>query len=140
VDKSSLLSLANIVENEYLAFLNHVKKLEVFEFPTSSCVDFVSELKSEGEDGLKKIRRIRREVLSPRILSNNGAIETDEIRAVRVRLIQSLAPYIDWLNGAQTQKVPWSFVPTAERLAASTAFHKFHDYATFLFLARGLPV
>jgi hypothetical protein len=23
---------------------------------------------------------------------------------------------------------------------SSTAFHKFHDYATFLFLARGLPV
>ena len=118
MDKSSLLSLANIVENEYLAFLNHVKKLEVFEFPTSSCVDFVLELKSEGEDGLKKVRRIRREVLSPRRLSNNGAIEIDEIKAVRVRLIQSLAPYIDWLNGAQTQKVPWSFVPTAERLAA----------------------
>jgi hypothetical protein len=25
-------------------------------------------------------------------------------------------------------------------VGASTAFHKFHDYATFLFVARGLPV
>ncbi len=55
----------------------------MFEFPASSCADFVLELKSEGEDGLKKIKRIRREVLSPRILSNNGAIETDEIKAIR---------------------------------------------------------
>jgi len=117
VDESSILSLANIVENEYLAFLNHVKKLEVFEFPTRACVDFVLSLKSEGEDGLRKIRRIRREALSSRRLSNNGTLEIHEVKAVRVRLIQSLAPYIDWLNGAQTQKVPWSFIPTAERFA-----------------------
>lgn len=117
MDKTSILSLANIVENEYSAFLNQVKKLEVFEFPTSACVDFVLKLKSEGEDGLKKIRRIRRKLLSPHTISNNWTIEIHEIKAVRVRLIQSLAPYIDWLNGAQTQKVPWSFIPTAERFS-----------------------
>lgn len=75
------------------------------------------EIKSRGEKNLKAIKRIRKEVLSSSSLSNNGKLEEDEIKAVRVRLIQSLAPYLDWVNGAQTQKVPWSFIPTAERLA-----------------------
>jgi len=91
VDKTSILSLANIVENEYSAFLNQVKKLEVFEFPTSACEDFVLKLKSEGEDGLKKIRSIRRKILSPHRLSNNWAIEIHEIKTVRVRLIPKQA-------------------------------------------------
>lgn len=117
MDKFSILSVANLVENEYLAFLNEIKKLEVLEYPTSACMDFLSQLRTEGENGLKKIKRIRRKVLSAPNLSNSGTLEIDEIKAVRVRLIQSLAPYIDWLNGAQTKKVPWSFIPTAERLA-----------------------
>lgn len=117
MDKSSILSLANIVEDEYLSFLKEVKKLQVLEFPTNACKDFLLILKSEGEKNLKKIRLIRREVLNLTNLSNNGSLEIDEIKAVRVKLIQSLTPYIDWINGAQTRKVPWSFIPTAERLA-----------------------
>lgn len=117
MDKSSILSLANIVENEYLSFLKEVKKLLVLEFPTNACVDFLLNLKTEGEKNLKKIKRIRKEVLNLTSLSNNGELEIDEIKAVRVRLIQSLTPYLDWINGAQTRKVPWSFIPTVERLA-----------------------
>lgn len=117
MDKSSILSLVNIVENEYLSFLKEVKKLLVLEFPTNACVDFLLNLKTEGEKNLKKIKRIRKEVLNLTSLSNNGALEIDEIKAVRVKLIQSLTPYIDWINGAQTRKVPWSFIPTVERLA-----------------------
>lgn len=117
MDKSALLSLANIVENEYLAFLNRIKKLEVLEFPTNACVEFLLKLKTEGDNYLKAIKRTRKEILSSSSLSNNGKLEEDEIKAVRLRLIQSLAPYLDWVNGAKTQKVPWSFIPTAERLA-----------------------
>lgn len=49
MDKSSILSLANIVENEYLSFLNRIKKLEVLEFPTNACVEFLLKLKAEGK-------------------------------------------------------------------------------------------
>jgi len=117
VHKSAIVSLANIVENEYSAFLNHVKKLEVLEFPTKACVEFLGKLKTEGEKNLSAIKRIRKRILDSLSLSDNGSIELDEIKAGRLSLIRSLAPYLDWVTGAQTQKVPWSFVPTAERLA-----------------------
>lgn len=117
MDKSAIVSLANIVENEYLSFLNQVKKLEVLEFPTNACVEFLLKLKAEGEKNLRAMKRIRKRILGSKNLSINGTIELDEIKAVRVKLIQSLTPYIDWINGAQTRKVPWSFIPTAERLA-----------------------
>jgi hypothetical protein len=120
VDEFSILSLANKVEDEYLAFLNEVKKLQVLEYPTNACMNFLLKLKTEGENGLEKIQYIIREhkqALKTTSLSNNITLEVDKIKAIRVKLIQSLAPYIDWINGAQTQKVPWSFIPTAERLA-----------------------
>jgi hypothetical protein len=106
VDEFSILSLANKVEDEYLAFLNEVKKLQVLEYPTSACMDFLLKLKTEGKNGLKKIKHIIREQASKTTsLSNNRTLEVDRIKAIRVKLIQSLFPYIDWINGAQTQKV-----------------------------------
>lgn len=117
MDKSAIVSLANIVVEEYSAFLKQVKKLEVLEFPTNACVEFLLKLKTEGEKNLSAIKRIRKRILDSQNISINGTIELDEIKTARVRLIQSLAPYLDWATGAQTQKVPWSFIPTAERLA-----------------------
>jgi len=118
VDEFSILSLANKVEDEYLAFLNEVKKFQVLEYPTNACIDFLSKLKKEGENGLKEIKDIiHKQALKTTSLPNNKDLEVDEIKAIRLKLIQTLSPYIDWINGAQTQKVPWSFIPTAERLA-----------------------
>lgn len=115
MDKSGILSLSNQVENEYLAFLSQVKKLAVLQYPTKASLDFLTKLEVDAQNNLKMIEQARRKVLSLPSVPTNPKLEIDEIKAVRLRLIQSLTPYLDWVNGAQTRKVPWSFIPAAER-------------------------
>lgn len=117
MDQSAVVRLASQVENEYWAFLTELRKLEAHQYPTSSCLDFLKGLSREASKNLERVKEAAENALALPDGSDDISIEIDEIRASRVRLIQDLTVFLDWVTGAQTRKVPWSFVPSAERLA-----------------------
>ncbi|MCK5565788.1 MAG: hypothetical protein KAJ07_11125 [Planctomycetes bacterium] len=113
---SSLLRLSHQVENEYLAFLNELQKLEVLEYPTLACNDLISKLREQGLHNKDSIIKVREELLlvSPPIKEH---LYRARIIFERQKLIEILTNFLDWIVGAQTQKVPWSFTPSIESLA-----------------------
>jgi hypothetical protein len=116
VDISTVLSLSHQAENEYLAFLNEIQKLEVLEYPTKACGDLLSELHTQASKNLDAIKQIRKSLLTsdPSI---NIKLCRDDILTERRKLFEILTSFIDWINNAQTQKVPWSFIPSVEQLS-----------------------
>ena len=117
MNKSTIVRLASQVENEYSAFLTELQKFEVHQYPTKACLDFLKELSVEALKNLKRVKKATKNALALPDDSEDIDIEITEIRATRVSLIQDLTVFVDWVSGAQTQKVPWSFVPSVERMA-----------------------
>ena len=57
MDKSTVLRLSHQAENEYLAFLNELKKLEVLEYPTEACSELIEKLKIQARKNLETIKK-----------------------------------------------------------------------------------
>lgn len=117
MDKFEITRLCQQAENEYSAFLNELQKLEVAEYPTEASQDFILELRNEANTQKNLIAQ-RGEIASttPGQLGDIK-LEIDAIKAIRANLINNLMIYLDWVSGAQTRKVPWSFIPSSEDLA-----------------------
>lgn len=128
MDRPALIKLSHHVENEYLAFHNELSKLEVLEYPTKACVELISLLNKLVLKKIKTIKQIRK-----RIQRTDGSInlgdEKDEIILEREKLFVIFAKFLDWISGAPTQKVPWSLIPSVERLAKEII----PDYATIVY-------
>ena len=116
MDKSTVLRLSHQAENEYLAFLNELKKLEVLEYPTEACSELIEKLKIQARKNLETIKKTRKDLIQndPQI---NIKLYKDSILTERRKLFDILTNFLEWINSAQTQKVPWSFIPSVERLS-----------------------
>lgn len=117
MDKSHINRVYHQANKEYNSFLIELQKLEILEYPTPACQEFLQDLKSEAIENQNKIRKIAKKALGAIDGSVDIKLEVDQIRAVRAKLIKTLTVYLDWVRGAQTLRVPWSFIPSAERLA-----------------------
>ena len=125
---SSILRLANQVEIEYLAFLKELKKLEVLEYPTTACNELISKLEDQALENKKVVGQIRNALISSSPPADLKLCK-DKIVIKRLRLVEQLTYFLDRINGAQTQKVPWSFIPSVERIANQVI----PDYCPVLF-------
>jgi hypothetical protein len=116
VDKSTVLRLSHQAENEYLAFYNELQKLEVLEYPTEACGVLIENLKTQATKNLDTITQIRNDLVQG-ASSTNAKLYRDSILTERRKLFEVLTNFLEWINSAQTQKVPWSFIPSVERLS-----------------------
>ena len=128
MDKLSLLRLCHHVENEYLAFRSQLKKLEVLEYPTTACLDLISKVDKISLEKLNNIREIIKGLHSIKVTSDLEDIK-DEIKLSRRKLFEILTIFLGRIYGAQTQRVPWSLIPSIESLANVVI----PDYISILF-------
>ena len=117
MNNSEITHLCQQAENEYSAFLNELQKLEVAEYPTSASQDFIRELRNEANFQKKQLTQKRKAASGSPGQLGSVKLEIHAIKAIRANLISNLMVYLDWVSGAQTRKVPWSFIPSAEDLA-----------------------
>lgn len=116
MDKPSVLRAACQVEVEYSSFLNELQKLEVLEYPTIACRELIGKLTTQAQKNSQNVKQ-----MSVALAASGPSIDVklyrDRILFERRKLIEVLTKFLDWIIGAQTQKVPWSFIPSIERMA-----------------------
>ena len=105
------------IENELSTFRNELKKLSVPNYPTQLGKEIISKLH-------EKVQAY--EELLNKIMSDIGEDEEDEkiineckdkiTTQIHAYLVKEDVKFLNWLNKAQTKKVPWSFVNCIEKL------------------------
>ncbi|GAG86629.1 unnamed protein product [marine sediment metagenome] len=112
------------IETELSIFRNQLNKLEVPNYPTGRGGEIIEHLSEKVEDYRDKINLILEQ-------SDDNSDEATRklITQIHNPLVQQDIKFLDWLRGAQTQNVPWSFIPSIERLAqAIIPEHKLLTY------------
>lgn len=101
------------IKFELSNFKNHLKKLEVPNYPTSVAkivLSFLYEKMDRYEEITEKIFEDKNE---------GGEYEAKRKLIVKVHnpLIQQDVKFLNWLKESQTANVPWSFIPCIDELA-----------------------
>ena len=98
------------VEAELRSFLNELNQLQVLDYPSGTCESAIRDLRHKIQELLDRVTDF----------SSDPAASVEEkldlLTVARSRMLDDLSPFLDWLRGAQTRRVPWSFIPAIERL------------------------
>jgi len=100
------------IETELSVFSNQLKKLEVPNYPIKRCQEIIEKLIEKVEAYKDKIKLI----LDQKDDNPDEAVRK-LITQIHNPLVRQDVKFLDWLRGAQTQNVPWSFIPCIEHLA-----------------------
>lgn len=112
------------IETELSIFHNQLNKLEVPNYPTELGRKIIEDLFGKEREYQREIQSI----MDEKDDDPEGA-KRKLIARIHNPLVQQDVKFLDWLRGAQTQNVPWSFIPCIERLAqAIIPEHKLLTY------------
>jgi len=112
------------IETELSIFCNQLKKLEVSNYPIKRCQEIIKKLIGKVETYKCKIKLI----LDQKDDNPDEAVRK-LITQIHNPLVRQDVKFLDWLRGAQTLNVPWSFIPCIEHLAqAIIPKHKLLTY------------
>jgi len=111
MNESVFYRLRMLVAFEIDSFEKQLRALGSSHFPSQVASDFISHLRGELSSQREAIAQI---VLD---YGDDPKGAGSRLRSEHRKLVEKL-DYLDSLENAQTQKVPWSLVPTIERLAS----------------------
>lgn len=114
--KNELLIQAHSVENSYIAFIDELNKLAVLEYPTRASASLIETLQYLASGRKDKIKTIQENLVLGSTNINRGLVRR-ELLSISRELTGFFTHFIEWIEGAQTQKVPWSLIPCIEFLS-----------------------
>lgn len=108
----NLNRIINQIRHEIDCFKNELRKLSVPSYPTSTYSDLFEDLHGKIKEYNIELDKIINDIDK----TNPEETINKLISWIHNPLVQD-TKFLDWLANAQTQKVPWSFIPCIEDLA-----------------------